>query len=421
MLSPARMAAFEILRLVEGGGYASDLLRSRTAGLDPRDAGLASEIVLGSLRYRGQLDYLIQFFSGRDAGSLDAEVRIALRMGIYQRRYLARVPAHAAVDESVEIVKKARKRSAAGFVNAVLRKVHRRPVAWPDRATELSHPAWLLERWDRRHGAEVTDRIAHANLSPPETYVRVPGRLPSGVTLEEEPPDRFPLPATAPVGHSRPRVRVAQTGAPGCYRVVEGSPEGLRIQDIGSQAVVPLLDLSPGQMFLDVCAAPGNKTAQALESGVRAIACDFRWSRLAPMKDLGCPLVVLDGTRALPFAARFDRILVDAPCSGTGTLAHNPEIKWRLKPGQLAELHRQQVLLLRHALECLAPGGRLVYSTCSLEREENEDVVEEAAPSGIARLWRRIPGLDAGDGFFAAVITSEKLVNGSDCSIYFVS
>jgi 16S rRNA (cytosine967-C5)-methyltransferase len=115
--------------------------------------------------------------------------------------------------------------------------------------------------------------------------------------------------------------------------------------------------------------------------------------------------VALDGTRPLPFSARFDRILVDAPCSGTGTLARNPEIKWRLKPSDIAELHRRQVLLLRNALERLAPGGRLVYSTCSLEREENEDVVEASGARAL-RLWRRLPGLDAGDGFFAAVITS---------------
>ena len=168
---------------------------------------------------------------------------------------------------------------------------------------------------------------------------------------------------------------------------------------------MPLLDLEAGQTFLDLCAAPGNKTAQALECGVRAVACDLHLRRLARMKELGCDFVVLDGTRPLPFAARFDRILVDAPCSGTGTLARNPEIKWRLRPADVADLHASQTALLRNALKLLAPGGRLVYSTCSLEREENEEVVEAVAPG--ARLWRRLPGVHPGDGFFAAVLTSD--------------
>ncbi len=382
MVSPARAAAFEILRLVEGGGYAADLLYSRTAALDSRDAGLTSEIVLGSLRAQGQLDFLIERLSGRTAARLDAEVRIALRMAIYQVRYLSRVPAHAAVSESVELVKRARKRSAAPLVNAVLRKANRQAVAWPDRAVELSHPAWLLERWDRQFGSETAQRIARANLAPPETYVRIP--LPDG----------------------RGSVTgVEATEVPGCYRVTGGRVEGLRIQDIGSQCIVPLLHLQPGQTFLDLCAAPGNKTAQALESRVRAVACDIHLSRLVHMKGLGCDLVVLDGVRALPFRARFDRILVDAPCSGTGTLGRNPEIKWRLQPEDLAALHSRQVALLRNAMERLAPGGRLVYSTCSLEREENEDVIAEVG-ARVERMWRRLPGVDRGDGFFAAVLTS---------------
>jgi 16S rRNA (cytosine967-C5)-methyltransferase len=380
-ISPARSAAFEILRLVDQGGYASDLLASRTAGLDSRDAGLAEEIVLGSLRRQAQLDFLIGHFSQRPAARLDAEVRIALRMGVYQMRYLTRVPPHAAVGESAEIVRRARKRSAVSFVNAVLRKVHRNPVAWPDRATELSHPAWLLERWERRYGAQTMEKIARANLAPPETYVRIPGPPPSGLEVEA-------------------------TEVPAAYRLVRGEPRGLRIQDIGSQSIVPLLELQAGQTFLDVSAAPGNKTAQALESGVRAVACDVNFRRLSSVRDLGCDLVVLDGTRPLPFRRLFDRILLDAPCSGTGTLARNPEIKWRLRPEDISGLRPRQAAMLRNALQRLAPGGRLVYSTCSLEAEENEEVVKEA-PGRVLRLWRRLPGVDPGDGFFAAVITSE--------------
>jgi 16S rRNA (cytosine967-C5)-methyltransferase len=375
MPSPARTIAFDVLLLTERGGYAADLLFARSASLDSRDAALAAEITLGVLRFQSQLDFLIEHYSGRPTGRLDAEVRIALRMAIYQLRYLERIPAHSAVHESVELIKRARKRSAAGFANAVLRKVDRESVAWPSRDIELSHPAWLLERWDRQFGVEVSTAIALANLRPPDTYVRIPPGATTSAQLEP-------------------------TEIPGCFRVLSGDTHGLRIQDIGSQSIVQLLDLESGQSFLDLCAAPGNKTAQALESGVRAVACDFHWSRLAPMKSLGIDLTVLDAREPLPFRRRFDRILVDAPCTGTGTLAHNPEIKWRLRPRDLEDMQRIQKQILSRALDALAPGGRLVYSTCSLEPEENEEVVRGL----VVRTVRRIPGRDPGDGFFAAVL-----------------
>jgi 16S rRNA (cytosine967-C5)-methyltransferase len=374
-VSPARILAFEILLAVERGGYASDLLAARSAALGSKDAGLASEIVFGVLRFRAQLDYLTGLHT---KPKLDLEVQTALRMGIYQLRYLERIPRHAAVSESVELVKRARKRSAAALVNAVLRKITRDPVEWPTRAIALSHPEWLLERWEAQYGRAAAEGIAVANLRPPETYVRAPG----------------PAPGLEP------------TAVPNCYRLVAGRAGPFRIQDIGSQTIVPLLALEAGQTFLDLCAAPGNKTAQALESGVRAIACDLHPRRLERLRDLDIPLLVLNGTGPLPFGARFDRILVDAPCSGTGTLARNPEIKWRLRPEDLNGLHQRQVALLRNALQVLKPGGVLVYSTCSLEKEENESVVEEAAPHR-AQLHRRIPGRDPGDGFFAAVIKSD--------------
>jgi 16S rRNA (cytosine967-C5)-methyltransferase len=295
-----------------------------------------------------QLDYIIDRLAAR--GRLDVEVRIALRMGVYQIRHLDRVPRHAAVDESVELVKRARKRSAAGLVNAVLRKADGGSMAWPDRATALSCPQWLLDRWDAQFTPEVADGIARAFLDAPEAYV-------------------------------------ASTG---------------RMQDIGSQWVVSLLELHPGQSFLDLCAAPGNKTAQAIEHGVQAVACDLHLHRLRNVPAENCRRVALDGTVALPFEALFDRILVDAPCSGTGTLGRNPEIKWRLKPSDLLDLQDRQVKLLCNAMRHLRPGGRIVYSTCSLEREENEEVV--AAAPGAWETARRIPGQDAGDGFFAAML-----------------
>jgi 16S rRNA (cytosine967-C5)-methyltransferase len=348
-ISSARSVAFEILQKVEHGGYASDLLLRHTTELESRDAGLAGEIVFGCLRRQAQLDYLI----GQHArGKLDLEVRIALRMGVYQIRYLDRVPMHAAVNESVELVKRSRKRSAAPLVNAVLRKIDREPAVWPDRATALSKPPWLIEKWDRQFGEETATKIAETFLEPPETYV-------------------------------------ASTG---------------RIQDIGAQAIVSYLGLEAGDWFLDLCAAPGNKTAQALELGVHAVACDLHLHRLEVLKDLNCQRVVLDGTKPLPFEAKFDRILVDAPCSGTGTLGRNPEIAWRLKPLDLLELQAIQTALLRNAVAHLKPGGILVYSTCSLEEEENENVTSRVP--GKWSLHRRIPGRDPGDGFYVAVLVS---------------
>ena len=373
VISPARVAAFEILQLVETGSYASELLLTRTADFDKRDAGLASEIVFGSLRYQAQLDFLI---SQHTRKKLDLPVRVALRMGIYQIRHLDRVPSHAIVTESVELVKRAKKRSAAGFVNAILRKINRDAVQWPDRATRFSMPAWLLARWDRQFGEERATAIARAFLKPPETYVRNPS--------------------------GREGLMVEATDVPGCFRVIGGETRDLRIQDIGSQSIVPLLDLQEGQTFLDLCSAPGNKTAQALEYGVRAVACDRNWNRL---ENVSCTeRVVLDAGRPLPFRRSFDRILVDAPCSGTGTLGRNPEIRWRVRESDLDDLHERQTRMLKIALESLAPGGRLVYSTCSLEPEENENVVAQFHP---AVTFRRTPGLEPGDGFFAAVITSE--------------
>jgi 16S rRNA (cytosine967-C5)-methyltransferase len=311
---------------------------------------LAESIVLGCLRYQAQLDYLIEYFSGRKQPKLDDVVRIALRMGIFQLRYLDRIPAHAAVTESVELVKQAHKRSAAGFVNAVLRKVNRKPVAWPDRATELSIPTWMLERWQQQYGQEAAIAIAGAALEQPEAAT---------------------------------------------------NPDTGRQQDPGAQSIVPLLGIEPGMTVLDLCAAPGNKTAQILALGARVVACDRYLKRLADVPEQA-PRVVLDAATALPFAVKFDRILVDAPCSGTGTLARNPEIKWRLRASDLSRLAQLQREILRSALQVLKPGGRLVYATCSLEREENEDIA--AGLPGTSSTHLRLPGRDPGDGFFAAVI-----------------
>lgn len=372
--SPARIAAFGALLAVDRGAWSAEALAAKAAHLEARDAGLASDIVFGTLRRRGQLDAMAGQFSKRPVEQLDPAVRIAIEMALYQIRFLDRVPDHAAVNDSVELASRAGKSSAAPFVNAVLRRAIREPGEVPE---TLSTPRWLLDRWIAQYGSDVAIGIAHASLCAPERFIRVGARTP-------------------PPG-------AETTDVPGCFRLDSGGPGSFRFQDIGSQAVVPLLRLEPGMSYLDLCAAPGNKTAQALETPVRAIACDLHLSRAKLLLPLAVPVVALDATRPLPFASKFDRILVDAPCSGTGTLARNPEIKWRLNPADIADLQNRQIAILRNAVASLAPSGLLVYSTCSLEREENQDVVA-ASGATVVSTMQRIPGRDPGDGFFAAVL-----------------
>ncbi|MBV8550434.1 MAG: hypothetical protein JOY54_03985 [Acidobacteriaceae bacterium] len=383
-ISPSRAVAFEVLEAAANGAYASDALRDRSVSLNARDASLAAQIVFGSLRFQRQLDYLIELYSGRKAPTLDLLILVALRGAIFQLRYLDRIPPHAAVHDSVEYVK-VRKRAAAGFANAVLRKVNRSPVRWPEEATELSIPEWLLARWKSHFGVDAARQIARAALEEPAAYIRVPpgAALPAGVEVQS-------------------------TEVEGAFRLLSPLKGGMRLQDIGSQSIVPLLELSPGQTYLDLCSAPGNKTLQALETPLNlAIACDVSERRVREIPP-ACPRMVLDATETLPFAAKFDRIFIDAPCSGTGTLARNPEIKWRLEEPELGRFRERQIAIVERALEVLAPAGKLVYATCSLEKEENEDVIAAVRRNcpeiRMERdLWR-LPGRDEGDGFYAAVL-----------------
>jgi 16S rRNA (cytosine967-C5)-methyltransferase len=383
-ISPARLAAFDVLTAVAQGKYASDTLLECTRSLTSRDAGLTSQIVFGCLRYQTQLDYLISHYSSRKTADLDGAVLIALRAAIFQLRYLDRIPSHAAVHESVEFVKH-QKRAAAGFTNAVLRKVNRAPVEWPNTAVELSCPSWLLDRWSAHFGLMQARSIAQAALKEPIPYIRVPPG------------------STPPLD-----VSVEPTSVEGCFRLLSPLPAGVRLHDIASQSILPLLDLRAGHTFLDLCAAPGNKTLQALETPLAlAVACDISLKRILEVPAV-CPRVVIDATRPLPFSRPFDRIFIDAPCSGTGTLARNPEIKWRVQAAEFARFGEAQSLIFSQAVQLLAPGGKLLYATCSLEPEENEEVVRRVLRVRPdlrceRELWR-LPGRDEGDGFYAAVL-----------------
>ncbi len=388
-ISPSRKVALETLEIVADGAYASDTLRAFSSELDARDAGLAAQIVFGCLRFQKQLDFLIGMYSGRRAAKMDLPVLLSLRTGIFQLRYLERLPAHAVVHEAVELTK-LRTRSAAGLVNAVLRKVNRDPVTWPDVATELSIPDWMLERWTAHFGPEQARKIAEAALAQPVPYIRVP-------------------PGSAPP----PNVSLEETSIAGAYRLLSLAPAGIRLHDISSQAIVPLLALEPGDTYLDVCAAPGNKTLQALETPLDlAVACDVSVARIREIPPV-CNRVVLDATQPLPFGRTFDRVFIDAPCSGTGTLARNPEIKWRVQPSDFTGFGEKQARIVEQGLRCLAPDGTLVYATCSLEVEENEAVMRrilDAHPQlRLQQEFWRVPGRDEGDGFYAALLKLDGL------------
>jgi len=451
-ISTARKIAIETLRRVEAeGAYASDVLHTELRpSIKPEDAALATELAMGVLRWRGLLDFLLERQLKKPVSRLDLVVALALRMGLYQLRFLERIPARAAVNESVELVKHARKTSAASLVNAVLRKSAAEAstpasqflppgLSAAERLGILhSHPQWMVERWLSRFGEARTIALLEANNRAPRLSCAVHDPAHRDEILTE----------LRAAGMNVDNGRLLQSA----FGVSGGSPtrtaafhEGqISIQDEASQSVALLLDVHEGDRVLDLCAAPGGKTmhlARAAGPKGTVVAADLHPHRLramqAQLKRIGLAhihLANLDATKKLPFSIPFDRILVDAPCSGTGTLARHPEIRWRLRPAQLPELHRMQARIVSIALASLASRGRLVYSTCSLEPEENEEVVLEALrenesihrvtssriaatlgtylvpeiqPSKLlddAGQFRTLPGEQATDGFFAAVL-----------------
>ncbi|HEU5451712.1 MAG TPA: transcription antitermination factor NusB [Terriglobales bacterium] len=458
-VSPARAAAFDILLRVERDqAYASELLNSeRTAELAPADRALCMEIVMGVLRWRIRVDVGLGEVVSQALTKLDREVLTALRMGAYQIGFLERVPARAAVNESVELVKRARKRSAAPLVNAALRKLAAhpellQPVLPPGAKTVLdlsqlySHPLWLVARWAERLGIEAAEKICRYNQQPGGMALR----LRDAKAAEELRRAGVELAPGALLASAR-RLKADARQTAVVLDLVRRRL--ISIQDEASQLVGLLV--GEGTRILDCCAAPGGKTAILAERNPKAliVAAEIHPHRARTMKRLlgvtapavaqggiaGTPIVwphiVVADAERLPFATRFDRVLVDVPCSGTGTLARNPEIKWRLGAADLACLQQRQSAILRAAMQALAPGGRLVYSTCSLEPEENAAVVEEALRGGGVRLrpcgeelerlsaagelaWedlgslvdgpflRTVPGVHPCDGFFAAIFAT---------------
>jgi 16S rRNA (cytosine967-C5)-methyltransferase len=452
-ISVARKAAFEILLAIEQGQWHSDeLLRGRSVSALPAlDRNLATALVLGVLRWQILLDHELRPLLKRPNGKLDAEVTIALRLGAFQLWFLDRVPAHAAIDESVELANQAGHRFAARMVNAVLRRAAAAPRSeLPDAtAAELAlaaaHPQWLVERWARSYGLEAARAICRHGQEQPRLTLRVAS---SDVESELA---RVGINAGFRLGPGE-LLANARTVLVGDLTASEVFRTGrVRIQDEGSQLIGEIAAFAgtdPAQnreKILDACAAPGGKALILSERNPQAqvVAYEASPKRLEAMRErlagLGSRIECRLGDAAeLNEDSAYDAALADVPCSGTGTLGRNPEIRHRLRPADLERHSERQRAILRGVLRAVRPGGRVVYSTCSLEAEENEQVVEAVlaedrnlrqvslarriddlrrrgvlAEQGVERLrrcltpegaLRLLPGAALTDGFFVALI-----------------
>jgi 16S rRNA (cytosine967-C5)-methyltransferase len=392
-----REAAVAALTAIEPGrttlGAEIERLRPRVA--DERDRGLLVEIVSGALRWQGELDALLSQCSRRPLADLEPVVRATLRAAAYQIEHLDRVPGRAAVHESVEIVRRLGEPRAAGFVNAVLRsltrdrgRLHlppRPPADAPDAArlaylsVTLSHPAWLAARWMARVGFEAAEAWCRFNNQPPPLTVRSLGRL--------APPDLLARVRAAGIDAvPAPFVTEAIQLPPGAFsRLPAPLRAEILAQDEGSQIVAHALGVHPGDVVLDLCASPGGKTlvlSADLAARGTLVAADQRERRVRLLRRTltragsQALLVRLDATAPLPFGPVFDRVLLDAPCSGLGTVRRDPDVKWHRRPAQLADFAQTQRALLARAATVVRPGGAILYATCSSEPEENEAVVE---------------------------------------------
>lgn len=426
-VSPARRAAFDILRRVHDGAFSSVLLAADDPKLKTSDRALTHELVLGVLRRQFWLDKTIEHFSKRRIESLDLAVRIALRIGLYQLRFLSRIPASAAVNEAVNLVRGAKLSSASAFVNAVLRRAIREADYDPSTevqdpleklAIETSHPVWLINRWANSFGLPEAEPFARANNEIPPTAFRVVHSRAEETQVIQQLTDAGAAIEPSTIAQDAFRV----SGATAALRDLSANGE-IYLQDEASQLVAEMLDARPGDRVLDLCAAPGGKTtliADRAGDNAQIIAGDRSAARLATISTTAelhqlrsINTTLLDAGDKLPFAPQsFDRILVDAPCSGTGTLRRNPEIRWRLANEDIANFATAQKQFLRNAAEVLKPGGRLVYSTCSVEREENEEVVDTFISTHpdftLEKTIRTWPHREGSDGFFMAVLEGTR-------------
>ncbi|HEX6462865.1 MAG TPA: 16S rRNA (cytosine(967)-C(5))-methyltransferase RsmB [Vicinamibacterales bacterium] len=405
MISPARLAAYNAILAVGTGrtDLPAALARARTNLTDERDRALAGEIATGTLRWQGAIDHLIVAFAGRPIARLDPEIVAILRLGAFQLLHLDRVPASAVVDDGVQLAKRAGKTSAAGFVNALLRRIsrERNRLPFPKEppidllSITLSHPRWLAERWLTRYGVEAAVAWAEFNNSPAPLTLRANILKTSRDDL------------AVSLGHMGVETQPARF-APDALVVISGNPlstplahsGAFVVQDEASQLVGLFAAATGGERILDACASPGGKTTQmvaAMGDVGLVVAADVRGRRV----ELLARTIAASGARSVrilradargpaPFRTRFDAVLVDAPCSGLGTIRRDPDVRWRRTEADLAPLAAAQQEMLMHLAPAIRPGGRLIYSTCSSEPEENQDVVD-AFLAGHPDFSRRVP------------------------------
>lgn len=414
---------------MEAGGYADALLGQalRTGTLSRRDHALVTRLVYGTLAWQGYLDHIVAAFSGRPLQQLDPPVRAVLRLALFQTCVLTRIPDFAAVNTAVHLAKRFRGGSAVSFVNAVLRRAVAgwRAVPFPSEdddpighlATRFSHPHWLVERWLADYGADETAALLRANNEAAPTVLRV-NRLknePAALLARLHASDCSAVPtAYSPVG--------LRLDAGTALDALPGHAEGcFTAQGEASQLVGFLVDPRPGERVLDACAAPGGKTthlAELMNDQGTVVALDphprgvERIRRAA--QRLGLSIVeahVADATTWVPDQAAagsphgcFDRVLVDAPCSGLGTLRQHPEVKWRRSPVDIGDLAHLQQQLLQRMAGLVRPGGILVYATCTLSAAENEDV--------LAAFLQRQPAFQVDDARSVLPVSAQTLVGG---------
>jgi 16S rRNA (cytosine967-C5)-methyltransferase len=437
-VTPARVCAFAVVRRVfEDDAWADRALHgeARRLGLDGRDRALATQLAYGTVQRRATLDALLERLTGRGLDRLEAPVLAALRLGAFQLLFLDRVPAHAAVGESVELAK-AESRSGARLVNAVLRRAAREGPAWlaalPEgdpgaAALRHSHPRWIAELWWEALGADTARALMAADNEPAEAALRANTLRTSAEALRAE----LPVPTEPAPG--LPEGLVVD-GAFDAWGTPEWEGGLLMPQSRAAMAVARVLDPRPGERVLDLCAAPGGKTTHlaALMEDTGAVVAVERHPgradalrRTAVRMGAGC-VEVRTGDAAAPHEpGAYDRVLVDPPCSDLGTLASRPDARWRKHAGQPAELAVLQAAILDAGADALRPGGTLVYSTCTISPAENEalvqaflarredfeaDDLQAGGPSGlpvwehprVGRFLQTLPNRDRTDGFFVA-------------------
>ena len=424
MTAPARTAAYHALRAIadERADLPSALAHSRQHLSDERDRALAAEIVTGTLRWQRSLDYLAGHFAKRPLSRVDRDILLILRLSLYQILHLDRVPASAVVDDAVDLARHVRRASSTGFVNAVLRATlrqrHRlplppRPDSGADRTAALaylgitySHPEWLVARWIDRHGFDATERWVQFNNETPRLTLRAntlrasrekvaAALAAAGIETEftRHAPDGLIVTSGNPLRRDASRSSIVPDAVRSSFvpdgvrsSAVQDAERTFFVQDEASQLVSLTVAARPGEHVLDLCASPGGKTA-ALSADMHdtglLVACDVRARRVRLLHDTVLSagaarvrLVHVSASGALPFAPLFDRVLVDAPCSGLGTIRRDPDIRWRRSEDDLAALAQDQLALLERAADLVRPSGRLVYATCSSEPDENEAVVD---------------------------------------------